>query len=320
MKNKTAIIILIIVMAFVLAACGCEHEWQDASCMVPRTCVLCGETEGDLAAHIWNDADCTTAKTCAVCAVTEGEALGHSWEDANCVEPKTCTVCNATEGDAAGHEWVEATCTMEKVCAKCDEKQGEALGHEVVEWKTTSEATCQECGTAAAECNRCGETIEKEIEKLPHTEGKWQVVTAATSSTDGLQQTVCKVCGTVVQEEKIVPTAEEREALYKKECAKLSYDTIARNPEKYKGEKGYVYGRVIQVIEDGNDYTLRVAMNGSYSAVILVSYTKPAEDDRILEDDYVRMYGEWYGTYTYEATSGASITVPLYYCKYLDIQ
>ena len=34
-----------------MAACGCKHEWQDASCTSPKTCTLCGETEGEAADH-----------------------------------------------------------------------------------------------------------------------------------------------------------------------------------------------------------------------------------------------------------------------------
>lgn len=30
---------------------GCSHEWQDATCTTPRTCVLCGETQGEAIGH-----------------------------------------------------------------------------------------------------------------------------------------------------------------------------------------------------------------------------------------------------------------------------
>lgn len=67
--------------------------------------------------------------------------------------------------------------------------------------------------------------------------------------------------------------------------------------------------------------SFRVNMDGDYSSTILVSYTKRSPDgDRILEDDYVTMYGWWIGTYTDETVLGASVTVPLFYCEYLDIE
>lgn len=320
MKKKLIVIPLLLIVLTVLTGCACEHEWIAANCISPKTCNLCEETEGEALGHTWQDATCAKAKTCSVCGVSEGEVLPHVWQEATCTSPKTCSSCQLTEGAAKEHEWVDATCTVEKTCANCGETNGEALGHEVTEWITIEEPTCQTAGSASATCVRCNTTLEKEIDALPHIQSDWEVVTKPTYDANGLRQINCTVCGDILEEEEIVPTEEERKQLYKDECEAYSYDTIARNPSKYKNEKGYVYGKVIQVIESGNDYTLRVAMNGSYSSVILVSYTKPAGDDRILEDDWVKMYGVWYGTYTYESTMGASITVPLYLCKYLTIQ
>ena len=34
--------------------------------------------------HLWSDATCTDPKTCSVCGTTEGEALGHSYVDGKC--------------------------------------------------------------------------------------------------------------------------------------------------------------------------------------------------------------------------------------------
>lgn len=83
--------------------------------------------------HVWKDADCITPKTCTVCGATDGEALGHTWKDADCITPKTCTVCGATEGEAKGHAWsewatvkkatVDAKGTEERKCTTCEEKE-----------------------------------------------------------------------------------------------------------------------------------------------------------------------------------------------------
>jgi len=45
-----------------------------------------GECTGE---HAWTDATCTEPKTCSVCGKTEGEALGHSMDAAT----RTCTIC-----------------------------------------------------------------------------------------------------------------------------------------------------------------------------------------------------------------------------------
>ena len=93
--------------------------------------------------HKWTDATCTDPKTCSVCGATEGEALGHSWNEATCTAPKTCSVCGATEGEALGHSWNDATCDTPKTCSVCGETEGEALGHS---YDNEYDADCNVCG------------------------------------------------------------------------------------------------------------------------------------------------------------------------------
>ena len=75
--------------------------------------------------HVWVDADCTTPKTCSVCGATEGEAMGHSYGEAtetvapDCTnageKQSTCSVCGdvKTEAVAAlGHTYVDGACTV----------------------------------------------------------------------------------------------------------------------------------------------------------------------------------------------------------------
>lgn len=50
-------------------------------------CTICGavKTEAlEKTAHIWRDATCTAPKTCTVCGATEGSALGHSFTNGVC--------------------------------------------------------------------------------------------------------------------------------------------------------------------------------------------------------------------------------------------
>ena len=67
--------------------------------------------------HSWTPATCTAPKTCSVCGVTEGSALGHNWSAATCTTPKTCSVCGQTEGSANGHDYQNGVCTV------CGEKK-----------------------------------------------------------------------------------------------------------------------------------------------------------------------------------------------------
>ena len=128
MKKTYLLIVLALVFALALSACGCKHEtWTDADCVTPKTCAECGETEGEALGHSWNEATCEAPKTCAACAATEGEALGHSWSEATCEAPKTCATCAATEGEALGHDWQDATTELPKTCAICAATEGEKI-------------------------------------------------------------------------------------------------------------------------------------------------------------------------------------------------
>ena len=151
---------------------SCAHSWQSATCTAPKTCKLCGATDGSALGHSWKDATCIQAKTCSVCYVTEGNANGHSWTEATCTEPKSCIDCNASDGSALGHSWVDATCTEAKTCAACNVTEGVAKGHK---W---SEATCTEPKT----CSVC---------KMTEGNAKGHSWTEATCT----EPKTCKTCG-----------------------------------------------------------------------------------------------------------------------------
>ncbi len=123
------------------------HEWISATCTKPKTCRICGVTEGKASEHKWVDATCTAPRTCSECGLTEGEALGHKWKDATCTAPRTCSECGLTEGEALGHKWEDATCTQPRTCSVCKATDGEALGHDWIPATYDSPMTCERCGT-----------------------------------------------------------------------------------------------------------------------------------------------------------------------------
>ena len=110
---------------------------------------------------------------------------------------------------------------------------------------------------------------------------------------------------------------------YKDSCASIPYNDLARTPDAYIGQNITFYGQILQVLEDGNNLTLRVGTRGSYGYyyddVIMVSYTYSPGEARFLEDDMIRLYGVSGGLYTYESIFGESITVPVVYAEYIDL-
>ena len=154
--KKLIALLLVLVFAMSLAACGCEHEFAAATCTAPSTCTLCGETEGAALGHVWIAATCEDPKTCEVCAATEGDAKGHALVEANCEEPKHCENCRFEEGEALGHAWLEATTDDPQTCETCGVTEGERI---ITDFRFTTEATRELQGKWVFELNLTGEMM-----------------------------------------------------------------------------------------------------------------------------------------------------------------
>lgn len=100
----------------------------------------------------------------------------------------------------------------------------------------------------------------------------------------------------------------------------VDYKELARNPDPYKGKSLSFSGKVIQVIEEDDETHHRIAVNGDYDSVIYVAYPKDIVASRILEDDYVTVYGTSLGLYSYQSTMGGKITIPAIYLDRIELQ
>ena len=101
---------------------------------------------------------------------------------------------------------------------------------------------------------------------------------------------------------------------YKSQCNTISYDDIAREPDKYKKSKVKFTGQVIQVQESGSDIVLRINVTkgeyDNYKDTIWVNYKYSADEKKILEKDIVNLWGEVQGSKSYESVLGGQITIP----------
>ncbi len=130
------------------------HKWVDATYTAPKTCSVCGKTEGQplvCTKHIDANAD----HKCDNCSVALPENCEHAaWHDATCDEPKVCKNCGKVEGEALGHQWQPATTLAPKTCSVCGKTEGQPLGCNHVDNNNDKK------------CDNCGETIGK-IEYKP---------------------------------------------------------------------------------------------------------------------------------------------------------
>lgn len=70
-----------------------------------------------------------------------------------------------------------------------------------------------------------------------------------------------------------------------------TYDQLARNPDTYMDKKVKISGKVLQANTSDTICYARIAMNSNYDTVIFVTYDASLLGYRLLEDDYVTVYG-----------------------------
>lgn len=69
-------------------------------------------------------------------------------------------------------------------------------------------------------------------------------------------------------------------------------------------------GKVLQVQEGIFSNSIRLAVDGNYDTVVYGTYSKSLVKSKILEDDWITIYGTSDGDYTYTTVLGASLTIP----------
>ena len=127
------------------------------------------------------------------------------------------------------------------------------------------------------------------------------------------------------KEEEERKKAKQEETNFKQSCKNITYEELARNPDKIKGEKVRITGEVIQTLYNYNSVDLRVNITkwGTYSTyykdTIYVTYYLEDGEDKILEDDIITIWGTTQGDYSYTSTIGSRVTLPLVFAKYIEI-
>lgn len=90
----------------------------------------------------------------------------------------------------------------------------------------------------------------------------------------------------------------------------ITYDQLARTPDKYIGEKVKFSGEVIQVMEGNGETQIRLAVNNNYDKIIYAGFDSSAVQSRVLENDKITIYGMSSGLISYESTLGGTISIP----------
>lgn len=108
--------------------------------------------------HQWLDANCTHAKTCMICGETEGNKINDAHAYAKSGEWYACVFCDAsapqignppTDNECPEHQWLDASCTYEKTCMICGLKEGAPVSTAHLYKKCDNWYACVFCNTEA---------------------------------------------------------------------------------------------------------------------------------------------------------------------------
>lgn len=111
---------------------------------------------------------------------------------------------------------------------------------------------------------------------------------------------------------------EKDPAKFKASCMKVTYNDIARNPDKYLGEKVVFTGKVLQVLNSSKYTDLLVEIDGKIMYVSC-GYFLNYKGDNILNDDSVTFWGQCLKQSTYKTVLGSNNTVPTVIAYYIQI-
>jgi len=93
-----------------------------------------------------------------------------------------------------------------------------------------------------------------------------------------------------------------------------SYDDLAHKPDQWRGRSVSMSGRVIQSLQDGQNYTLRVNVTpdryGWKDTVMVIYPSQPSSQNRIVEGDVINFRGLSDGIKSYQAVLGQTIQLP----------
>jgi hypothetical protein len=128
---------------------------------------------------------------------------------------------------------------------------------------------------------------------------------------------------TETQTETEAPT--EKETLLSRDrmtyTGDITYDTLARYPDKNIDKPVKFDGKVIQMIGavDSNYTAIRMAVDDDYNHVLLVVYANDVIDGKLLENDKITIYGGYVGQYSYTSTLNKPITIPQVQAVMIDL-
>ncbi|MGL6298552.1 MAG: hypothetical protein ACRC1M_05225 [Methanobacteriaceae archaeon] len=99
----------------------------------------------------------------------------------------------------------------------------------------------------------------------------------------------------------------ESEETFKASCQNITFKSLNKNIAGEKGKRVKFYGKVFDIKESGGVTTFQLVVGSNFAERVYVVYP-----DKIsaVDEDYVTIWGEVAGPYTYIAQNNNQITIP----------
>ena len=206
---------LTLALVFSMASCGDNKDnketqaTQDTQSTDNNENTESEQNKETTCSHTWVDADCDTPKTCSICGATEGDALGHATEedDGNCLTPIVCPRCNEVLTSGKTQHVAHADdgdCTTAVTCSGCAHIMMAAKAHtpNADDGDCTTDITCKDCSkvttagykehTPNADDGDCTTAITCQYCDVVTTEARNEHTGGTPTCTHGK---ICEVCG-----------------------------------------------------------------------------------------------------------------------------
>lgn len=171
------------------------------------------------------------------------------------------------------------------------------------------------------------ESVSKEYSDYKESMSEYEGLAAAEARAREIEAESIAESKAKEEEESIATEQAEQEAREKAGYdTGISYIQLARNPDNYKGQKVKFEGEVLQVMEVGKENQIRLAVHknqyGEYGPdeVLYCGYDPSIISYRLLERDIITIYGTANGLFSYEAVSGATITLPAVWIDKIELE
>lgn len=90
----------------------------------------------------------------------------------------------------------------------------------------------------------------------------------------------------------------------------IDYDMLMSVSDDYIGQKVRITGKVLQVLQDGNKTTAKIAVDNDPNKIIVGTYTTKLSNIMIFDNDIITICGVYNGIRNYNTVLGNTLSIP----------